>query len=462
MSGSFTNNGCAAGGAFNRGGAFTVYLGHIVDPVDENIYRDIPCGALVVSGDGKIEAVGKWSDLSAQFSEGAEIVDCGQKLIMPGIIDMHIHLPQVTQIGKSGDTLLGWLEKYIFPAESRFSDLSYAEKIAAWFFDQLACNGTTLAVVFTTIHKESTDAAFRIAADKGMRAIMGKVMMDRNAPSTLLENSKDSIAQSEELAAKWHGHDNGRLLYAFTPRFAITATDGLLRECGKLWQSNPGTYMHTHLSESVEEVKKVASLFPDSRSYLDVYDRSGLCCERSVFAHSIHLDSEDLQVMHKKKCALAHCPSSNFFLKSGIFPIEKVKAAGVEFGLGSDVAAGPQMSIFGVMKDANFIQPKIWISPCELFYRATKGGAKALQLDDQVGSLETGKEADFIVVDPTLKNACPRDILDHHTDEILSTIVFLGDDRMIDATYIRGRQVFGRGEGVNASSELHTVKGGKQ
>lgn len=134
----------------------------------------------------------------------------------------------------------------------------------------------------------------------------------------------------------------------------------------------------------------------------------------------------------------------------------------MEFGLGSDVAAGPQMSIFGVMKDANFIQPKIWISPCELFYRATKGGAKALQLDDQVGSLEAGKEADFIVVDPTLKNACPRDILDHHTDEILSTIVFLGDDRMIDATYIRGRQVFGRGEGVNASSELHTVKGGKQ
>jgi len=458
MSGSVSNNGCAA----KNGGALTVYLGHIVDPVEDDEYRDIPYGALVVSENGQIEAVGKWSELREKYSVGSEIVDCGQKLIMPGMIDMHIHLPQVTQIGKSGDTLLGWLEKYIFPAESRFSALSHAEKIATWFFDELAANGTTLAVVFSTVHKEATDAAFRIAADKGMRAIMGKVMMDRNAPAALLESSKDSLSESEQLAAKWHGYDDGRLLYAFTPRFAITATDELLNECGKLWQSNPGTYMHTHLSESLEEVKKVASLFPDSRSYLDVYDRSGLCGARSVFAHSIHLDDEDLQVMHKKQCALAHCPSSNFFLKSGIFPIERVKAARVEFGLGSDVAAGPQMSIFGVMKDANFIQPKIWISPRELFYRATRGAAKALQLEDRLGSLEAGKEADFIVIDPTLKNACPKDILDHGTDEILSALVFLGDDRMIDATYIRGRQVFGRGKGANASSELHKVRGGKQ
>lgn len=461
MSGSVSNNGCA-----NKGGALTVYLGHIVDPIDEDNYRDIPEGALVVSSDGLIEAVGNWSELESHYSANAgihaRVINCGQKLIMPGMIDMHIHLPQVTQIGKSGDTLLSWLEKYIFPAESRFSDLSYAEKIAAWFFDQLACNGTTLAVVFTTIHKEATDAAFSIAAAKGMRAIMGKVLMDRNAPAALLEDSKKSISDSENLAAKWHGHDDGRLLYAFTPRFAITATDELLKECGKLWQSNPGTYMHTHLSESIEEVKKVSSLFPDSRSYLDVYDRSGLCGSRSVFAHSIHLDDENLNLLHRKKCALAHCPSSNFFLKSGIFPIERVKSAGVQFGLGSDVAAGPQMSIFGVMKDANFIQPQIWISPRELFYRATRGGAKALQLDDRLGSLESGKEADFIIVDPTLKNACPRDILEHETDDILSALVFLGDDRMIDATYIRGRQVFKREEEANASSELHKVRGGKQ
>ncbi len=433
-----------SGSSNQNGGALSVYLGHIVDPVDDDNYRDIPQGALVVSGKGQIEAVGKWADLSAQYSNTAQIVDYGRKVIMPGMIDMHIHLPQFTQIGKSGETLLGWLEKYIFPAEARFSDLSHAEKIAAWFFDELACNGTTLAVVFTTIHKEATDAAFSIAADKGMRAIMGKVMMDRNAPANLLEDSKKSLSESEQLAGKWHGFDDGRLLYAFTPRFAITATDELLHECGKLWQANPGTYMHTHLSESLEEVKKVASLFPDSRSYLDVYDRSGLVGERSVLAHSIHLDDEDLQVMHKKKCALAHCPSSNFFLKSGIFPIDRVRAAKVEFGLGSDVAAGPQMSLFGVMKDANFIQPQIWISPRELFYRATKGGARALKLEDKLGSLEVGKEADFIVVDPTLKNACPMDILEHDTDDILSAMVFLGDDRMIDATYIRGRPVFKR------------------
>ncbi len=453
-----------AGLSTKNGGASTVYLGHLIDPVDELNYRDIPSGALVVSQDGQIAAVGKWSDLSGQYSSAAQIVDCGKKLILPGMIDMHIHLPQVTQIGKSGDTLLGWLEKYIFPAESRFSELSHAEKIATWFFDQLACNGTTLAVVFSTIHKEATDAAFSIASHKGMRAIMGKVMMDRNAPPGLTEDSKESLRQSEELAAKWHGHDDGRLLYAFTPRFAITTTDELLHECGKIWQQSPGTYMHTHLSESVEEVKKVASLFPQARSYLDVYDKCGLTGSRSVFAHSIHLDDEDLRVMHKKSCALAHCPSSNFFLKSGVFPIDRVRSAGVEFGLGSDVAAGPQMSLFGVMKDANFIQPQIWISPCELIYRATRGGARALQLEDKLGSLEVGKEADFIVVDPTLKNACPADILEHETDDILSALVFLGDDRIIDATYIRGRQVYRRKERQDADkkSELHKVRGGKR
>jgi guanine deaminase len=458
-----------SGSSINSGGASTVYLGHVIDPVDEANYRDIREGALVVSKTGKIEAVGKWSDLSKQYSTECEIVNCGSKLIMPGLIDMHIHLPQVTQIGKSGDTLLGWLEKYIFPAEARFSDLSHAEKIAAWFFDELACNGTTLAVVFTTIHKEATDAAFRIAAEKGARAIMGKVMMDRNAPSALIENRKNSLAESEQLANKWHGHDDGRLLYAFTPRFAITATDELLSDCGKLWKSSPGTYMHTHLSESAEEVEKVASLFAQSRSYLDVYDRAGLVGPRSVFAHSIHLDEEDLHVMHKKNCALAHCPSSNFFLKSGIFPIDRVKRAGVEFGLASDVAGGPQMSIFGAMKDANFIQPHIWITPRELFYRATRGGAKALKLEDSLGSLEPGKEADFIIVDPTLKNACPKDILEHETDEILSTLVFIGDDRMIDSTYIRGRQVFKRTDengksklALQEGSELHKVTGGKQ
>jgi len=456
-----------SGSSTKNGGAFTAYLGHVVDPVDEDNYRDIPDGAVVVSKDGLIAVVGKWAELSAEYSNGAQIVNCGRKLILPGLIDMHIHLPQVTQIGKSGDTLLSWLEKYIFPAEARFSELSHAEKIATWFFDELACNGTTLAVVFSTIHKEATDAAFSIAAEKGSRAIMGKVMMDRNAPASLLEDKKHALAESEQLASKWHGFDDGRLLYAFTPRFAITATDELLSECGKLWQSSPGTYMHTHLSESLEEVKKVASLFPESRSYLDVYDKSGLVGERSVFAHSIHLDDQDLKVMHKKKCALAHCPSSNFFLKSGIFPIERVKAAGVEFGLGSDVAAGPQMSLFGVMKDANFIQPQIWISPRELFYRATKGAARALKLESRLGSLEAGKEADFIVVDPTLKNACPMDILEHETDDILSALVFLGDDRMIDATYIRGRPVYKRTEAEKAAgiskknSELHKVRGGK-
>lgn len=437
----------------------TIYRGHIVSPLDEESYLDIREGALCVSGRGKILAVGKWKDLSKQYKasvEGGEIavVDCGKRLILPGLIDLHIHLPQVTQIGKSGDTLLGWLEKYIFPAESRFNDDNHARKIARWFFDELACNGTTLAVVFTTVHKDATDIAFQVAAEKGSRAIMGKVMMDRLAPDSLVEETKVSVAESKALASKWHGYDDGRLLYAFTPRFAITATDALLNACGKAWKEHPGTYMHTHLSESVEEVKKVAELFPAAKSYLDVYDQSELVKNRSIFAHSIHLDDTDLETVGKAKCALAHCPSSNFFLKSGVFPIERVKKAGIEFGLGSDVAGGPQMSLFGVMKDANFIQPNVWITPCELLFRATKGGARALHLDEQLGSLEVGKEADFIIVDPSAKTAAPSDILDQATDEILSALVFLGDDRMIDATYVRGRPIFERNKQKHSEETL--------
>lgn len=427
----------------------TIYRGHIVSSINEDSYLDIRDGALAVSQSGKILAVGKWADLSKQFtaSQGAgvvSIVDCGKRLILPGLIDLHIHLPQVTQIGKSGDTLLGWLEKYIFPAESRFNDDDHARKIARWFFDELACNGTTLAVVFTTIHKNATEIAFQVAAEKGSRAIMGKVMMDRLAPDSLTEDTTTSVDESKALARKWHGYDDGRLLYAFTPRFAITATDKLLEACGKAWKEHPGTYMHTHLSESLEEIKKVAELFPSAKSYLDVYDRNGLVQNRSIFAHSIHLEDADLKTMGKAKCALAHCPSSNFFLKSGVFPVERIKNAGIEFGLGSDVAGGPQMSLFGVMKDANFIQPNIWITPCELLFRATRGGARALHLEEKLGSLEAGKEADFIIVDPSAKTAAPSDILDQGTDEILSALVFLGDDRMIDATYVKGRPIFVR------------------
>ncbi|CAN5500416.1 guanine deaminase [soil metagenome] len=421
-----------------------VYLGHVITPLSSTAYLDYIEGALVVDSQGKIVDVSAWADIQAKYinDSNVEIIDLGQKLLLPGLVDLHLHLPQVSQTGRSGEHLLAWLNKYIFPAEARFSDTVHARKIANWFFDELASNGTTLAVVFTTIHKAATDAAFEVALKKGSRVIMGKVMMDANSPEALTEDTAASLRESEELALKWHGQGDGLLLYAFTPRFGVTSTPELLAGVGQLFAKHKGTYVHTHLSEAREEIQFVSKQFPDARSYLDVYQSFGIIGERTVFAHAIHLDDQDIKTVAASRSSLAHCPSSNFFLKSGVFLYQKIRDAGCLFGLGSDVAAGPAMSLFNVMKDANYMQPDIWIEPPELLYRATLGGAEAAHLDHLVGSLTVGKEADFIVVDPSRKSGIVDDILSQPTDEILSSLVFLGDDRLVEGTYVRGRCIF--------------------
>lgn len=431
-----------------RSNEITVYLGHVLSPINDRELIDYSRGALVVGTDGTILEVSDWSVSSNQkkYSDH-KMIDFGKQLIMPGFVDMHIHLPQVTQTGKSGQTLLGWLNDYIFPAEAKFCESDYARKISHWFFDELAANGTTTAVVFTTVHRDATDIAFQTAAAKGNRVVMGKVLMDRNSPEALKEQTQQSLDDSRWLASKWHGYDNGRVLYAFTPRFAVTSTEKQLRGVAELWQEHEGTYVHTHVAESAQEVNVVAEQYPQSRSYFDVYDRYGLVGERSVFAHAIHLNEQDLRLCAGKSAALAHCPSSNFFLKSGVFRWRLVEAAGVDFGLGSDVAAGPEMTMFSVMRDANYIQPVDWIAPRELLYRATLGGAAALKLDKVCGSLEAGKEADFIVVDPTRRSGIADDILEQPTDDILSSLVFLGDDRLIMSTFVRGAKIFERSRG---------------
>ncbi len=430
-----------------------VYRGHIVSPVSEASYDDIIGGALVVNDEGVIIDVGTYEKVEKKWTFKAAY-DYGDRLILPGLIDLHLHLPQVTQTGKSGEHLLNWLEKYIFPAESRFHDVEHARKIARWFFDELARNGTTTAVVMTTVHAKSTSVAFEVAAERGNRVIMGKVMMDANCPDTLSEKSSESVGLSHDLAQTWHGYDKGRLLYAFTPRFAVTSTPELLKETGKVWASVPNSYLHTHLAESEEEVQFVKEQFPKCRSYVDVYEQFGLIGKNSVLAHAIHLDDTDLKRLSITKSSLAHCPSSNFFLKSGVFKYFKVREAGVLFGLGSDVAAGPHMSMFTVMKDANYMQPEQWLTATELFYRSTLGGAEAAHLSHIVGSLTPGKEADFIVVDPRKKSGIADDILSQPTDEILSALVFLGDDRLIDATFVRGKCIHMSKEGQASRENL--------
>ncbi|HEY9778413.1 MAG TPA: guanine deaminase [Planktothrix sp.] len=421
--------------------SFYIYGGHLLSPESPSKYLDLRQGAIVVDGRGKIAGVGPLEAMRKRYPN-APVSDFGDRLILPGLIDLHIHLPQFTQIGKSGQTLLGWLEKYIFPAEMRFSDPEHARRIAHWFFEELARNGTTFAAVFTTLHWQSTDVAFQVAKEMGSRVIMGKVLMDRNAPPSLQDDTDDSIARTLQLCEKWHGQEDGRLLYSFIPRFAITSTEKQMHEAAKLWHAHPGTYMHTHLAESLEECVVVQKMYPQSRSYTDVYERMGMLGERSIYAHSIHLNDEDIKRLAQTNSSIAHCPSSNFFLKSGSFQYKRVENAGVRFGLGSDVAAGPYMSLFEVMRDANYMQGDDWLSPAECLYRATLGGAQAAFLDDKLGSLTEGKEADFIVVNPNRKSGIAANILKQSTEEILSSIVFMGDDRLIEATFVRGRCLF--------------------
>lgn len=419
----------------------TAYRGHIISPKKDASLNDIRDGVLIVDDRGTIVFSGPWAAYD-QRERLKQIHDFGDKIILPGLIDTHLHLPQVTVTGKFGEHLMKWLERFIFPSEARCADPAYALRISTWFFDEMVRNGTTLGVVFSTIHKEATDVAFQVASALGVRAIMGKVMMNTNAPPALTENLNDSLQGSEELCRKWHGHDDGRLLYAFTPRFAVTSTSELMIECGNLWRSNPGTYMHTHLAESQEEIDFVKELFPKSQTYVDVYHDHGLLGRNNILAHAIHLSDHDLNVLKETDSSLAHCPSSNFFLKSGVFGYRRVKEKGIRFGIGSDVAAGPQMSLFCVMKDANYTQPEDWLNPNELLYRATLGGAVALGLDNRIGSLDSGKEADFIVVDPTHRTGIIDDILSQPTIEILSALVFLGDDRVVEATYVRGKEIY--------------------
>jgi guanine deaminase len=422
-----------------------VFKGHIVSPLGPDKLLDIQDGYLLCNQDGAIEAVLTSSEFDKLNTSGKalpKVIDLGKRLIMPGFVDTHVHLPQISLTGKSGASLLDWLNTFIFPVEAKFQDVDYSKRIARWFFSELARNGTTSSLVFTTIHPQATDIAFQVAAEIGSRAIIGKVMMDSNAPEYLIEDTGASIEQSASLCKKWHGYDNGRLLYAFTPRFAVACSAELLAGAGSAHKDHPGSYVHTHLSETKEEIAFVSKNFPENTNYFNTYESFGLAGSHSVFAHAIHLSDQEISAIEGSSSCLAHCPSSNFFLKSGVFQYERISRSNIKFGLGSDVGAGPEFCLFQVMKDANYIQPEYWISPIELFFNATLGGAKALSLESKTGSLEVGKEADFIVIDPSFKSSLPADLLEHKTADILSSLIYLGDDRVIAATFTRGKALY--------------------
>jgi guanine deaminase len=426
------------------------FLDVIADPFyapESECWRYIPDGLLVVE-DGKIKALGNYVDLDAQYA-GIPIIEHPNHLIVPGFIDTHIHFPQTEMLAAYGEQLLEWLSTYTFPTERKFSDRNYAQKIAGIFLDELLRNGTTTALVFTAVFPQSTDAFFEEAQRRNLRMIAGKVMMDRHAPDFLTDTAPSSYQETKQLIEKWHKRD--RLLYAVTPRFAITSSPEQLAYAGQLLQEYPDVYMHTHLSENVKEVVSVADLFPDSAGYLDVYDQAGLVGERSIFAHGVQLTDAEFQRLAKAKAAIAFCPTSNLFLGSGLFKIEQAKSqeTPVKVGLGTDVGAGTSFSILhtagAAYQVAQLRSQKL--STIQALFLATLGGARALNLEDKLGNFEIGKEADFVALNlrsTPIMQLRNRAFSSEHpltltevTDQLFAAMI-MGDDRAIAATYIMG------------------------
>lgn len=409
----------------------------------EQSYEYFEDGILLIEN-GKVAQVGPAAELLPKLA-GVEIQHYRDALITPGFIDTHIHYPQTGMIASYGEQLLDWLNTYTFPTERQFEDKAHASDVAAIFLKELLRNGTTTALVFGTVHPQSVDAFFEQADKLNLRMIAGKVLMDRNAPDYLTDTAESGYAESKALIERWHG--KGRLHYAVTPRFAPTSTPEQLELAGKLLGEYPDLYMHTHLSENRKEIEWVKELFPERKGYLDVYDHHKLIGPRAVFAHGVHLCDDECKRLAETGSAVAFCPTSNLFLGSGLFDLNKLEAHGVRVGLGTDVGAGTSFSQLQSLNEAYKImqlQGKK-LDPFKSLYLATLGGANALYLDDKLGNFLPGKDADFLVLD---YNATPmmsyRMQQARSLEERLFALTMLGDDRAVKETFAAGVSVHQR------------------
>lgn len=403
--------------------------------------------AVIVITDGKIKSFGSYSSLKDSLPKDVEVTVYKDSLIMPGFIDTHIHYPQTQIIGAFGKQLIDWLNNYTFIAEQQFANYEHAKSVAKVFVQESFRAGTTTSAVYCTVHPHSVDAIFEEASKFNMRMIAGKVLMNRNAPPELLDTAQSSYDDSKALIKKWHG--KGRLSYAITPRFAPTSTHEQMELAGALWKENPGVYMQTHISENKGEIAWVNELFPERKGYLDVYDHFGLVGERAIFGHAIHLTDSEWDRMHESGSAVSHCPTSNEFLGSGLFPFPKAKdkKRPVRVGLATDIGAGTSFSQLQSMNESYKIAQLegYSLSSVMAFYLATRGAAESLYMEDKIGSIEVGMEADLLVLDlkatPLIdfRMGFCKDI-----NEILFILMTLGDDRATKSVYVAGEKVYGK------------------
>jgi guanine deaminase len=399
-------------------------------------------GVLVVE-DGRIAEVAPWSEDAVHRLQGTPVEYFARGLIVPGFVDAHVHYPQVDIVASPGGRLLDWLSNYTFPCEARFSHKEVAREAARFFLDRLLAGGVTSALVFATAHKVSAEALFEEAYARDMRLITGKVLMDSNVSPGVSDTAETGYMETKSLIAEWHG--KGRLGYAVTPRFALTSSERQLQLAGRLLAEHPGVLLHTHLSETVEEVAAVRKMFPWAPDYLGVYERFGLVGPYSVFAHCLQLTESERARFGKAGCAAAFCPSSNLFLGSGLFDLAAMRKVGAPVALGSDVGAGTSLAMAATMADAykTCQLKRRAVDAFDLFYMATLGGAKALHIDGAVGNFEPGKEADFTVLDGSRQPLLARRLAKARKfPERLFALAILGGETAVSRTYVAGNLAY--------------------
>ncbi len=426
-------------------GAYLSYTGNPFTDEVESAHRYESDGLIVVDA-GKIVYAGAYD--ARRVPPGVTPEHYRDGLIVPGFIDAHVHYPQLPMIGAYGKQLLDWLTKYTFVTEQRYHDKEFARRIAKTFLREQLRAGVTTPVTYATVHPESVDAYFEEAEALGLRTGTGKVLMDRNAPAALLDTARTGYDQSKALAAKWH--ERGRLFYVVTPRFVPTSTPEQLEAAGALYKEIPGVYMQTHLAENRSEVAWVADLYPDSKNYLDVYDRFGLVGPRALFGHAVHLAEAEWKRMAEAGATIVHCPTSNLFLGSGLFNLERalVSSNPVRTALGSDIGAGTSLSPLVTLNEAYKIAQLCGysLSAHHAFYLATLGSARAIYQDQHIGSIDAGKDADLAVLDfKATSLLAERQSYATSLEEQLFVLMTLGDERAIQATYVAGRKVHDRG-----------------
>jgi len=406
-------------------------------PDDTGAYSYIEDGAVLMR-DGMIVATGSHDDISPQ-ANGATVVDHRPNLLMAGFIDTHIHFPQVQIVASWGSQLLDWLNGYTFPAEAEFANAQHARAMAGQFCGLLADHGTTTAVAFCSVHPSSAEALFSEAADRNMRIIAGKTMMDRNAPETVLDTPQSSYDDSKALIEKWH--DKGRASYAITPRFAITSSPQQLEIAGALASENPDCFVQTHLSENHDEIAFTAELYPEARDYLDVYEGYGLLGSRTFLGHAIHLKEREISAIAEIGAHPVFCPTSNLFLGSGLFDDAGLRARGIQSGIATDIGAGTSYSMLQTLNEGyKILQLQDQkLHTLRAFYWITRGNADTLGMADKIGTLDAGTEADIVVVNAraTVAMNLRMDRAETLSDELF-IIQMMGDDRAISQTYVAG------------------------